>query len=226
MSNVYCQFCGAPNPSGSAFCSNCGQPVGQPTDTSAQPYQQPQPAGYQPAANYPNPYDEQPNHNKTLTYALIGLIAVLLLGLVGVGIYWFNKQGEEKQATAEQLEQMEQQRDSLVEAAQAAEQKATEAAQAAEQKAAEAARERAARQSRRPASVPPSQATRVVINGHGVRMRTGPGLQYPFPTTYDGHAYTVSKGTSLPFLGDYDGWYAVEFEGGRYYVSADYSYLR
>lgn len=220
MANIYCQNCGAPNPMGSAFCTNCGQAIGQPAGVPVQPYQQPQPAGYQPAG-YQEPYEESNNTDKTLTYVLIGVIAVLVLAIAGLGIWWFNKQSKEKQAAEvarqEQLAKMKEQQDSLAAATKAAEEKAAEA----ERKVAEATRHPS-----RPVSVPASQATRVVINGHGVRMRTGPGLQYPFPQTYDGHAYTVSKGTSLPFLGDYGGWYAVAFEGGKYYVSAQYSYLR
>ena len=78
----------------------------------------------------------------------------------------------------------------------------------------------------KPTSVSPSEATRVVINGVGVRMRIGPGKEYGFLQYYNGKAYTVSKGTSLPFLGAYGNWYKVLFDDGEYYVSADFAYLR
>ena len=60
----------------------------------------------------------------------------------------------------------------------------------------------------------------------GVRMRIGPGKEYGFLQYYNGKAYTVSKGTSLPFLGAYGNWYKVLFDDGEYYVSADFAYLR
>lgn len=77
-----------------------------------------------------------------------------------------------------------------------------------------------------PTSVSPSEATRVVINGVGVRMRLGPGKEYGYLQYYNGKAYTVAKGASLPFLGVYGNWYKVIFEGGEYFVSADFAYLR
>lgn len=93
-----------------------------------------------------------------------------------------------------------------------------------EQKAKEPARVTVVRQA--PISVSPSEATRVVINGVGVRMRLGPGKEYGYLQYYNGKAYTVAKGASLPFLGVYGNWYKVIFEGGEYFVSADFAYLR
>lgn len=224
MENQICPSCGTPLASGSSFCGNCGQQLTQqpavpPISVQPQPYRQAAPDGYQ------QPYYQEPQqNNKTMIYVLVVVIAVLVLALIGGGIWYMNskkeaKEAKEAEAIRIEKERQEAQIDSLTEIAKAAQAEANKAKEAA-QKAEKTSR------SSRFSSVPPSQATRVVINGSGVRMRTGPGKQYPFPTTWDGHAYTVAKGTSLPFLGDYGGWYAVQFEGGTYYVSADYAYLR
>lgn len=168
----------------------------------------------------PAPAPKPNGGNKTTTYVLIGVIAVLVIALIG-GLAWHisSENKREEQAKAAAIQQTQDSLKAVADAAQAAADSAKHAAVAAATTAARAAKVNTYR------GVPASEATRVVINGHGVRMRTGPGKQYPFPQTWDGHAYTVSKGTSLPFLGDYGGWYAVRFEGGTYYVSSQFAYL-
>lgn len=178
---------------------------------------------YPPQYMAPQPAPRPNGGNKTMTYVLIGVIAVLVIALVG-GLAWHlsseNKHKEEAEKAA--IQQTQDSLKAVAAAAQASADSAKQAAVAAATTAANAAKTAKANTYR---GVPASEATRVVINGHGVRMRTGPGKQYPFPQTWDGHAYTVSKGTSLPFLGDYGGWYAVRFEGGTYYVSSQFAYL-
>lgn len=62
--------------------------------------------------------------------------------------------------------------------------------------------------------------TRVIINGTGVRLRLGPGKQYDY------YSNALKKGSSWPYVGTYGDWYAINVNGGIYYVSARYSYLQ
>ena len=152
--------------------------------------------------------------NVLLTVLIV--LVVLLFVVIGVGavLYVSNKSSEESARQTVQMERLKASQDSL---------KATNKALQ------EEVRKKpkvVVKTQVREVGVSPSEATEVVINGKGVRMRVGPGKQYGFPTTYDGHAYTVSKGTALPFMGKKGNWYGVWFEGDVYYVSADFAYLR
>lgn len=160
-------------------------------------------------------YQNSQGTNNVLLTVLIVLV-VLLFVVIGVGavLYVSNKSSEESALQTVQMERLKASQDSL---------KATNKALQEEVKKKPKV---VVKTQVREVGVSPSEATEVVINGKGVRMRVGPGKQYGFPTTYDGHAYTVSKGTALPFMGKKGNWYGVWFEGDVYYVSADFAYLR
>ena len=160
-------------------------------------------------------YQNSQGTNNVLLTVLIVLV-VLLFVVIGVGavLYVSNKSSEESARQTVQMERLKASQDSL---------KATNKALQEEVK---KKTKVVVKTQVREVGVSPSEATEVVINGKGVRMRVGPGKQYGFPTTYDGHAYTVSKGTALPFMGKKGNWYGVWFEGDVYYVSADFAYLR
>lgn len=160
-------------------------------------------------------YQNSQGTNNVLLTVLIVLV-VLLFVRIGVGavLYVSNKSSEESARQTVQMERLKASQDSL---------KATNKALQEEVKKKPKV---VVKTQVREVGVSPSEATEVVINGKGVRMRVGPGKQYGFPTTYDGHAYTVSKGTALPFMGKKGNWYGVWFEGDVYYVSADFAYLR
>lgn len=160
-------------------------------------------------------YQNSQGTNNVLLTVLIVLV-VLLFVVIGVGavLYVSNKSSEESARQTVQIERLKASQDSL---------KATNKALQEEVKKKPKV---VVKTQVREVGVSPSEATEVVINGKGVRMRVGPGKQYGFPTTYDGHAYTVSKGTALPFMGKKGNWYGVWFEGDVYYVSADFAYLR
>lgn len=160
-------------------------------------------------------YQNSQGTNNVLLTVLIVLVVLLFVGIgVGAVLYVSNKSSEESARQMVQMERLKASQDSL---------KATNKALQ------EEVRKKpkvVVKTQVREVGVSPSEATEVVINGKGVRMRVGPGKQYGFPTTYDGHAYTVSKGTALPFMGKKGNWYGVWFEGDVYYVSADFAYLR
>ena len=160
-------------------------------------------------------YQNSQGTNNVLLTVLIVLVVLLFVGIgVGAVLYVSNKSTEESARQTVQIERLKASQDSL---------KATNKALQ------EEVRKKpkvVVKTQVREVGVSPSEATEVVINGKGVRMRVGPGKQYGFPTTYDGHAYTVSKGTALPFMGKKGNWYGVWFEGDVYYVSADFAYLR
>lgn len=56
----------------------------------------------------------------------------------------------------------------------------------------------------------------VVVTGDGVRLRTGPGLNYEVKVK-------VNKGTRLPFVSAHDKWIRVKYEGKELYISSDYA---
>lgn len=160
-------------------------------------------------------YQNSQGTNNVLLTVLIVLVVLLFVGIgVGAVLYVSNKSSEESARQRVQMERLKASQDSL---------KATNKALQEEVKKKPKV---VVKTQVREVGVSPSEATEVVINGKGVRMRVGPGKQYGFPTTYDGHAYTVSKGTALPFMGKKGNWYGVWFEGDVYYVSADFAYLR
>lgn len=214
MSQRFCSNCGAPLSPGAKHCSSCGNAI--PSENTAQPYPPVQDAYQRPQ------YTPQPSGNNDMVKVLIGILIVLVMAGIGLGIWLFAGKSkepvsQETDVQQETIKEMKASNDSM---------KASydQLKKQIEKKSKEPAKVQYVKQ--KPTSIPPSEATRVVINGVGVRMRIGPGKEYGFLQYYNGKAYTVSKGTSLPFLGAYGNWYKVLFEDGEYYVSADFAYLR
>lgn len=220
MEKRFCPNCGARIKPSDTVCSNCGAPL----DTSDESVVTGQPSnGYYNNSQYGN-YNQNPNYgsnsnggnNRLIVILLVVLILVLVVGgIIAYVIYSNNKEAEEKARTEQVLQQ---QKDSIAALAKKNDSLKVENAK----KPQTVTKVVVAK----PRGVPANQATEVVITGQGVRMRLGPGKQYDYPVTYTGHAYTVPKGTSLPFLGEYGNWNKVMFEGGEYWVSKDFSYLR
>lgn len=144
------------------------------------------------------------------------LIAVVLIGVV---VFFVVSNNEKKEAEKQRQEQVAQQKDKEI-----AQLKNTADSLKAENLKKPSTQTKVVVVKQR--GVPASQATQCVITGTGVRMRLGPGKQYNYPVNRSGHAYTVPKGTALPFLGESGNWNNVLFEGGSYWVSKDFSYLR
>ena len=71
----------------------------------------------------------------------------------------------------------------------------------------------------------PNKKQYVVVNGEGVRFRFGPSMEHKFLTNEKGAQISVKKGTRLQCVGEKDNWYQVVYNGKRYYMSKDYTYL-
>lgn len=71
----------------------------------------------------------------------------------------------------------------------------------------------------------PKKKQQVVVNGEGVRMRFGPSLKSDFLKDEKGATKSVKKGTRLDCVGEKDDWYQVVYQGKRYYMSKQYTYL-
>lgn len=63
-----------------------------------------------------------------------------------------------------------------------------------------------------------SSGSYVVINGNGVRLRTGPGEDYSIYTK-------LNKGARVPYVSTSGDWFCVNYNGRTLYVSAQYSYI-
>ena len=231
----FCTTCGTPLQPDQNVCPNCGTPANQTVQQQAN-YQQ-YPPNSQAPGNYGtmSPYTQK-NGNSSLKIALIVLAAVLGVAIIGLLVYLLGmfvgksdaKDVYDKGDTIAvnqqvQMDRLQQEQEKIKETNDSLKRALEEEKSKPKTVVKNYVKEPSRRYHH---SVSPANATQVVINGRGVRMRTGPGFEYGYPTTYSGRAYTVSKGTALPFLGQYGNWYAVLFEGGTYYVSADYSYLR
>lgn len=207
------------------------QPAYQPQAPQQQPYQEPQPVPtpepptepLQQADEPTHEYDE-PKSNSTLKIIIGVIIAIVLLGGGGVGYYFYDAHQKEVKRLKALAEEEDSEKDDE------SDESSDSEANADTTTAADAFDEAPAVSDPEPDSDIDEgmQGEYVVINGSGVRMRLGPGTEYDFPVNASGHAYTVPKGTALPYLGTSDDgeWYAVEFEGGRYYVSARFAYLQ
>lgn len=64
-----------------------------------------------------------------------------------------------------------------------------------------------------------AQAQTVIVQGNGVRLRTGPGLEYGIYTQ-------VNKGTRLSYISTVGNWYCVSYGGYQLYISRDFSSLK
>ncbi len=202
----YCPQCGALLAKDAASCPNCGR-VLTPRNAFSEPPSPPR------------------NDNSKTVFAIVGgVVAVAVIAALGfVGYGFITSKDNEKE-----IELLELQAQQAEERAAKAKEEATQAkidAMSQEIKHLQDKNKTVSAGKGQVRTVPASEATRCVINGTGVRMRLGPGKQYNYPVDRNGFAYTVRKGTSLPFLGRYGNWYKVRFEGGDYYVSADYAYL-
>lgn len=71
----------------------------------------------------------------------------------------------------------------------------------------------------------PNKKQYVVVNGEGVRFRFGPSMNHKFLTNEKGAQISVKKGTRLQCVGETDNWFQVIYNGKKYYMSKDYTYL-
>ncbi len=228
---AFCSKCGNQILDNAKFCPKCGAPVAAPVNNEETRMYQQQPAQ--------QPYQQpvQPSNgksNQTLLYAIIGALAILLIG--GCVYYFLNKNNEEMKAMSQQVEQLEQQKQEMAEKAKAAEEEAEVAKE--EQKKAEEEAEKAksapqkivqnegAVHGAQHMAASTGSKVYVVINGTGVRLRFAPSLSAGYLTDTNGRNRSVPKGTKLNFNGYDDGdWYGVNYLGNTFYVSKQFSYL-
>ena len=71
----------------------------------------------------------------------------------------------------------------------------------------------------------PQKKQFVVVNGEGVRFRFGPSTKHQYLKDDKGNQISVNKGTRLQCVGEQDNWYQVIYNGKKYYMSKDYTYL-
>lgn len=69
------------------------------------------------------------------------------------------------------------------------------------------------------------KSQRVVVNGDGVRLRFGPSLKANYLKDEKGATKSVKKGTELECIGEEDDWYQVVYQGKKYYMSKQFTYL-
>ena len=69
------------------------------------------------------------------------------------------------------------------------------------------------------------KSQRVVVNGDGVRLRFGPSLKANYLKDEKGATKSVKKGTELECVGEEDDWYQVIYQGKKYYMSKQFTYL-
>ena len=65
----------------------------------------------------------------------------------------------------------------------------------------------------------------MVVNGDGVRLRFGPSLKANYLKDEKGATKSVKKGTELECVGEEDDWYQVVYQGKKYYMSKQFTYL-
>ena len=69
------------------------------------------------------------------------------------------------------------------------------------------------------------KSQRVVVNGEGVRLRFGPSLKANYLKDEKGATKSVKKGTQLECVGEDGDWYQVVYQGKKYYMSKQFTYL-
>ena len=69
------------------------------------------------------------------------------------------------------------------------------------------------------------KSQRVVVNGDGVRLRFGPSLKANYLKDEKGATKSVKKGTELECVGEDGDWYQVVYQGKKYYMSKQFTYL-
>ena len=65
----------------------------------------------------------------------------------------------------------------------------------------------------------------VVVNGTNVRLRFEPSLDASWLRYDNGSPRDAKKGSRLAYLGEADGFYYVEFQGNKVYISKEFSYV-
>lgn len=68
-------------------------------------------------------------------------------------------------------------------------------------------------------------ATVVVVDGVHVRLRTGPGTNYPI-LTKNGQPFYPAKGSSLTYVETVGNFYRVNIQGYTAYISRDFCHLK
>ena len=63
----------------------------------------------------------------------------------------------------------------------------------------------------------------VVVNGTNVRLRFEPSLDASWLRYDNGSPRYAKKGSRLAYLGEADGFYYVEFQGNKVYISMEYA---
>ena len=69
-------------------------------------------------------------------------------------------------------------------------------------------------------------AATVVVDGHHVRLRVGPGLNYAIVTNSHGTPVYPPKGAHLTYYGTSGNFYYVGYNGYSAYISRDYCHLQ
>lgn len=236
---AFCSKCGNQILDNAKFCPKCGTPVATSVNNEeTRMYQQPAQQPYQ------QPYQQpvQPSNgknNQTLLYAVIGALALLIIG--GCIYYFVSKNDQKMEEMNQKMETLETQNKVMKEKAKEAEEEAKKKAEEAEEEA------KKAEEAKKEAETVKTQKTivnegavhgaqhmaassgkkvNVVINGVGVRLRFAPSLSAGYLTDANGRNRSVPKGTKLKWTGYDDGdWYEVEYLGNYFYVSKQFSYL-
>ncbi len=236
MAQIQCTRCGNFVPDYVKVCPHCGNVVSN-QNGMQQPYQQQQQQQYQ------QPYQQQgyqqPPYqqryqsggngggNKGLLYVIIGLLALLL---VGGGLYLFMSKNDEsaKAELAEikmQQEALSSQNEKLTSQNEKLAEQNEKLAEENAKKPAEKVIVKESVPSHRAVSAGGSGRPSVVINGVGVRLRFGPGLDYGYLTWANGATRAPKKGARLTYVGETSEWYQVRYLGHDFYVSKEFSYL-
>ncbi len=193
---ISCQHCGKRIPYDANLCPYCGRSIKQFQQKEVLQGTEETPAGEDDAAET-NRTDtpHTTSNDKKMLYFVVGLLTLLLI--VG-GIYHYT--------TTRSLDD-EQEEELPVDTAQvnvADEVDKTEKGKVA---------------------FNPKKKQQVVVNGEGVRMRFGPSLKSDFLKDEKGATKSVKKGTRLDCVGEKDDWYQVVYQGKRYYMSKQYTYI-
>ena len=166
------------------------------------------------------PYYQPPRNNGGGNKTLLTIIIVLLTALLVGGAVWLFMDSNKKKA--EQKEQIvkQQNEDKVNELKRENERLKEENAKKPKEVVVERKVQVAA-----PAASVSSGTPKVVVNGVGVRLRFGPGLNYGYLTWANGQNRAPSKGTRLDYIDETDEWYHVRYQGQAYYISKQFSYM-
>ena len=161
---------------------------------------------------YGSPYYQPPRNNGGGNKTLLTIIIVLLTALLVGGAVWLFMDSNNKKA--EKQEQIvKQENDAKVKALQ------EENERLKEENAKKPDKVVVERKVQVPSSAPASGTPKVVVNGVGVRLRFGPGLNYGYLTWANGQNRAPAKGTRLEYIDETSEWYHVRYQGQAYYLS-------